>query len=107
MRQRTAHSVLLKIARLSGWLLLPLMVQYILTGFSLCGELGFQKVVSAPQALIIHQMFEWPLIVAFLLHSIITIYFAMRRWGWITNRPYPNAGMNRPETPVQTIRGKP
>ena len=77
---------LMKTARLSGWLLLPLMILYILTGFALCGEYGFARVISAQAAPDVHQLFEWPLIVIFLAHSSTTIYFALRRWGWIKKR---------------------
>jgi hypothetical protein len=86
MAERTAHYYLIKAARLSAWLLLPLMVLYIGTGFALCGEFGFSRVVDKQTALLIHQLFEWPLIVAFVVHSSITVYFALRRWGWIKTR---------------------
>ena len=77
---------LMKTVRVSGWLLLPLVILYILTGFALCGEYGFSKVISPQAALDVHKLFEWPLIVVFLAHSSTTIYFALRRWGWIKKR---------------------
>jgi hypothetical protein len=86
MSKRTAHYYLVKTARLSGWLLLPLMVLYILTGFALCGMLGFDGLIDYQQALQIHRVFDWPLVAAFLVHTSITTYFAMRRWGWIRSR---------------------
>ena len=86
---KNIHYYLIKAARLSGWLLLPLVLLYIVTGFALCGEYGVQRWISKEAALLIHQIFEWPLIVIFLVHAAITIYFAMRRWGWIRKRPCP------------------
>jgi hypothetical protein len=86
MPRKTVHYYLLKLARLSGWLLLPLVILYIGTGFALCGMLGFSRWISAETALAIHQFFDWPLVGLFLLHASITSYFAMRRWGWIKNR---------------------
>ena len=83
MPRKNIHYYLIKTARLSGWLLFVLVLLYIGTGFSLCGEYGVSKVIDYTTALAIHQIFEWPLIVLFLVHSGITIYFAMRRWGWI------------------------
>jgi uncharacterized integral membrane protein len=74
---------LMKTARLSGWLLLPMMILYIMTGFSLTGEF---KLFDLRTASIVHRVFEWPLIVVFLAHAVTTIYFAMRRWGWIKRR---------------------
>ena len=86
MSKHTAHYYLVKTARLSGWLLLPLMVIYIVTGFALCKVLGFDRLIDYRQAFEIHRVFDWPLVAAFLLHASITSYFAMRRWGWIKNR---------------------
>jgi hypothetical protein len=86
MPKRTTHFYLVKTARLSGWLLLPLMVLYILTGFALCGMLGFDNWIDYQQALEIHRVFDWPLVAAFGVHVSITTYFAMRRWGWIRRR---------------------
>ncbi len=86
MATRSVNYYLIKIARVSGWLLFLLVLLYILTGFSLCGEYGFNKLVNYQAALRIHRIFEWPLIVIFLVHSLVTIYFALRRWGWIKKR---------------------
>jgi hypothetical protein len=83
---KTTHYYLLKLARLSGWLLLPLVILYIGTGFALCGKLGVDKWIDLRTALAIHQIFDWPLVGLFILHATITSYFAMRRWGWIKNR---------------------
>lgn len=86
MAFRGLHYYLVKIARVSGWLLFLLVLLYILTGFVLCGEPGFSRLCSSQTALAIHRVFEWPLVGVFLVHSAITIYFALRRWGWIKKR---------------------
>ena len=86
MPKHTSHYYLLKLARLSGWLLLPMVIIYIGTGFALCGMLGFSKWMDLRTALRIHQIFDWPLVALFLVHASVTSYFAMRRWGWIKNR---------------------
>ena len=86
MPRKAAHYYLLKLARLSGWLLLPLVIIYIGTGFALCGKLGFSRWMDLKTALAIHQIFDWPLVGLFLVHASITAYFAMWRWGWIKNR---------------------
>lgn len=102
MRQHTLHYWLLKAARLSGWLLLPLIVLYLVTGFALCGEFGVTRLISAQTSLKIHQAFEWPLVAIFAAHASLTIYFALRRWGWIRNRPCPEdqANATAAERPV-------
>ena len=86
MHKKNFHYYLLKAARLSGWLLLPLVILYILTGFALCGMLGMSRWMDLQTALRIHQLFDWPLITLFLIHASITIYFSFRRWGWIKSK---------------------
>ncbi len=86
MPGKTPTYWLVKTARVSGWLLFFLVLLYILTGFSLCNEPGYPKVFDAKTALVIHKLFDWPLMAVFGVHSCVTIYFAMRRWGWIAKR---------------------
>ena len=62
---------------------MALMAIYIVTGFSLCDKLGVRTVIDTQSALIVHQLLDWPLVAAFVVHSSITVYFAMKRWGWI------------------------
>lgn len=86
MSKHNVHYYLVKAARLSGWSLLPVMVIYIGTGFALCGKLGFEELMDYHTALVIHQIFDWPLVAVFMVHVSITTYFALRRWGWIRKR---------------------
>lgn len=86
---KNVHFYLIKAARISGWLLLPLMVLYLVTGFALCGEFGFQRLFTPQAALQIHKLFEWPLVALFVMHASTTIYFAFRRWGWIRSKTCP------------------
>jgi len=86
MPKKNIHYYLLKTARVSGWLLLLLMLLYILTGFALCGKLGMSRWMDLQTALYIHQLFDWPLVALFLIHVSISVYFSLRRWGWIKNK---------------------
>jgi succinate dehydrogenase/fumarate reductase cytochrome b subunit len=86
MASRTLTYYLVKIARASGWLLFLLVSLYIVTGWSLCNEPGYPKLLEAKTALVIHKLFDWPLMAVFGVHCCVTIYFAMRRWGWIRKR---------------------
>ena len=86
MAGKNVHYYLIKAARISGWLLLPLMLLYLGTGFSLCGKYGFNTWINYQTAIAIHKIFEWPLIGVFLVHCLVTVYFAFRRWGWIKTR---------------------
>jgi len=86
MARKSTTYYLVHLARLSGWLLFALMILYIVTGFSLCDEPGYPKLLDAHTALKIHKLFDWPLVAVFCVHSGVTLYFAMRRWGWIGRR---------------------
>jgi len=77
---------LIKLLRLSGWLLLPMMVLYIGTGFVLCGKLGFEKLMDVQAALTIHRIFDWPLVGLVAVHAAVGVYLSFRRWGWIKSR---------------------
>lgn len=86
MARKNVHYYLIKTARISGWLLLPLMILYIVTGFAVLGQFGLNTLIEPNQAKIVHRDFNWPLVATFLVHCSITIYFAFRRWGWIKTR---------------------
>ncbi len=86
MTKKNVNFYLIKTVRLSGWVLFFIMGLFITTGFALCGKFGFSRVISTQKALTIHKIFDLPLILLFLLHSLIGIYLAFRRWGWIKKR---------------------
>ena len=90
MTAKSWNYYLVKTARVSGWLLFLLVLLYIVTGFALCGEFGVDQIVGEQAALSIHKIFEWPLVATFVTHSVVTIYFAFRRWGWIKTRVRPS-----------------
>ena len=82
---------LVKTARVSGWLLFVLVLIYIVTGFVLCSKLGFDRLIEIQTARNIHEVLDWPFVAIFVVHSLVTIYFAMRRWGWIKPRSKPTS----------------
>jgi cytochrome b subunit of formate dehydrogenase len=77
------NQALTKANRLSAWLLFFLVAVFIITGFSMVGQYGFNRVVSKSTALQIHLRLAIPLIVLFLFHSLVCLYSAFQRWGWI------------------------
>ncbi len=89
MAKKPVNFYLVKVVRISGWILFFIMILFTTTGFALCGKFGFGKVISTQKALTIHRIFDLPLIFFFLVHSLIAIYFAFRRWGWIRKRTTP------------------
>lgn len=86
MATRTLNYYLVKTARLTGWLLFFMVIGYLVTGFTLRGDFGLDRSIGPEVALGIHQLLIWPLAGVFVVHSGLTIYFAMRRWGWIGGR---------------------
>ena len=86
MATKSANFYLIKTVRISGWVLFFVMLLFIITGYALCGKLGFTKFISTQRALTIHKIFDLPLVLLFLTHSLAAIYLAFRRWGWIKKK---------------------
>lgn len=86
MLAKRADYYLLKLNRITGWLLLPAVLIYICTGFAMCGELRFDRLMRIETARALHKNLIWPLVALFSGHAALSIYFAMRRWGWIGSR---------------------
>ena len=85
MANRNVNYYLVKVNRASAWLLLVVMIIYVGSGFALCGKLRFDQWVP-PKVIDLHNDLVWPMVALFLVHSVLSIYFAMRRWGWIQRR---------------------
>jgi len=72
--------LLIRINRISCWLLLFFVVAYIVTGYAMTGRFGFNTLIRPRIALNYHNIMHTPLIILFLIHVIISIYFASKRW---------------------------
>jgi hypothetical protein len=79
----TLNSVSVKAVRWSGWLLLPLVAGFLLTGYVMDGRYGFGRLLDEKTALTFHRMLHLPLIVLVLAHVLPAMYLAFQRWGWI------------------------
>ena len=77
------NKISLKMVRWSGWLLLPVVMLFLLTGFAMTDQYGFGKLLEAKTALTCHRMLHGPLIVLTLAHAVPAVYLAFQRWGWI------------------------
>jgi hypothetical protein len=75
--------VFLKMVRWSGWLLLPLTLGFLLTGYAISGRYGMGTFVTEQKALELHKLFHLPLVALLLGHVVPACYLAMQRWGWI------------------------
>lgn len=78
--------LLLKLVRWSGWPLLPLILLFLFTGYTMDGRYGLGRVLDEKAALTCHRMLHLPLIILVLVHSVPAVYLAMQRWGWIRSR---------------------
>jgi len=78
-------AVFLKLVRWSGWLLLPLTLGFLLTGYAISGRYGMGVFCTEQQALALHKLFHVPLLVLWLGHVAPACYLAMQRWGWLKN----------------------
>ncbi|MGB8368231.1 MAG: hypothetical protein ACLPYZ_14610 [Limisphaerales bacterium] len=78
--------VSIKIMRWSGWLLLPVLAGFLVTGYAMTGQHGFNRLLDEKTALTFHRMLHLPLIVLVVAHVVPAVYLAMQRWGWIKHR---------------------
>jgi len=69
---------LININRISAWLLLFLIIIFIITGLSMIGMLGMDKIVSVSFSAFLHKTLDWPIIILFFMHSLIGFYFYLR-----------------------------
>jgi hypothetical protein len=75
--------VSLKILRWSGWLLLPLVLAFLLSGYIMDGRYGLGTLLDEKSALTFHRLLHLPLIVLVLAHVVPAVYLAFQRRGWI------------------------
>ena len=79
----------LKLVRWSGWLLLPLVLAFLVTGYIMSGRYGFSVLMDEQSALTLHKLFHLPLGALVLAHTLPAVYLALQRWGWIRQRTNP------------------
>jgi succinate dehydrogenase/fumarate reductase cytochrome b subunit len=85
----TLNVVCLKLVRWTGWLLLPVVIGFLVTGYIMSGQFGFGRWLDEQRGLTLHRLLHWPLLVLVLAHSVPAVYLALQRWGWIRSRPHP------------------
>jgi hypothetical protein len=78
----TSTLVLLKTVRWTGWVLLPLVLGFFLTGYIMDGRFGLNRLLAENAALAVHRMLHLPLGLLVLAHSVAALYLAVQRWGW-------------------------
>jgi hypothetical protein len=86
---KSIHYYLVKLNRFLAWLLLPVVLIFLTTGFSMSGRLGVNRLVPRERAQALHQNMIWPLVTLFTLHAGLSVYYSFRRWGWIGRKRNP------------------
>lgn len=99
MANKSLPYYLLKLGRLTGWLLFVLVLTYLSTGYAMAPQFGFNHLIDSQTALTIHLSLNLVLLGVFAVHASISIYFALKRWGWIKRRT--TAPQPRQTTPVE------
>jgi hypothetical protein len=85
----TGNVVLLKLVRWSGWPLIPVVAAFLVTGYIMSGQFGFDRFLDEKRALALHRLLHGPLLVLLLAHTVPAVYLALQRWGWIRPRVKP------------------
>ena len=74
------YRFLLMIDRISTWLLVPLMIAFFVTGFAMVGWLGLGLLMDPTFALYLHINLTPPLLLLFILHAGIRMFFSVRKY---------------------------
>ena len=79
----TLSFICLKLVRWTGWLLLPVVLAFLATGYAMSGRYGFSVLTDEKTALTLHKLMHLPLAVLVVVHFVPSVYLALLRWGWI------------------------
>jgi hypothetical protein len=77
----------LKLVRWTGWLLLPVVLAFLVTGYAMSGRYGLSALTDEKTALTLHQLMHLPLGLLVLVHVVPAFYLALIRWRWIKQSP--------------------
>lgn len=83
---RKLNFVSLKLVRWSGWLILPVVLAFLLSGYAMTGRYGLGALMDEQSALAFHRMLHLPLVILTVAHSVPAMYLALQRWGWLKVR---------------------
>jgi len=79
--------ICLKLVRWTGWLLLPVVLAFLLTGYAMSGRYGLGGIADERAALTLHKLMHLPFAILVFVHVLPSTYLAFLRWGWIKQRP--------------------
>ena len=73
----------LKCVRWTGWLLVPIVLLFLVSGYAITGQYGLAALADERTALALHRLLHVPLLALVLLHVLPASYLALVRWGWL------------------------
>ncbi len=82
----TLQRVALKLVRWTGWLLIPVVLMFFVTGYAISGRYGFGALTDERTALALHKLMHVPLGTLLVAHLVPSTFLAFIRWGWIKSR---------------------
>jgi hypothetical protein len=77
----------IKLVRWTGWLLVPALLAFFVTGYAMSGRYGMSALTDEKTALTLHKLLHLPLLILVLVHVVPSTYLAFIRWGWIKLPP--------------------
>jgi len=78
MNKFNLDKTLYKSVKISGWLLLLMLIVYFVSGYALVKEYGFDRLMSHKNAWKWHSMLALPFLTVLLLHIFPSFYFAAK-----------------------------
>jgi Ni,Fe-hydrogenase I cytochrome b subunit len=79
-------SFCLKLVRWTGWLLLPVVLALLATGYAMSNRYGFTALASERTALALHKALHLPLGILLVAHVLPSVYLWLLRHEWIKLR---------------------
>lgn len=76
----------IKAVRISGWVLLGVIILVLASGYVLCGRFGLGRWFDEQQAGAIHRQMDVPLLAVLAVHVLPSIYLAVWRSRWVQRR---------------------
>lgn len=76
MKKMNMNRYLIRISRISAWILLVLMIIFLVSGYAWADRI----IMPVGQARWMHTQLDTWLVIAFLVHALISIKFALKRW---------------------------
>ncbi len=71
---------IVKLNRLSGWVLFIIIPLLLVTGFGITGKYKWMSVIATAEVHSkLHKFFVKPFVILFIIHSIINIYLSIKR----------------------------